>query len=459
MFILSPAAWAERQFATVQLGDVRRPVRAVDLAARLMRNPSASLPQQMGSRKALKAAYRLLNEEDVTYAALMQPHWEQTRQEAQQQEVVLLVQDTTQVDYTHHPTTTGLGPVGTGRGQGFLLQTVLAVVPDSQQVLGIAHQEPFVRQAAPSGETREQRSQRPRESQVWTRAVHGIGAPPPGHRWVHVGDRYSDIFAFLQACRQHDTDLVVRAAQNRRIQTPHGQATHLLTFARHLPLQGEQDLELSARHDQPARRARVRLSFSPVTLQPPRREGPGQVPLALWVLRVWEVGRVPAGVEKLEWILLTSVPLRTVADGWERVAWYRCRWLVEEYHQCLKTGCSLEKRQLQEGLGLWRLLGFLSPLAVRLLQLREWARRNPEQLAHTVLPQAVVEVVALLAHLPAEALTVRAFWQQVAQLGGYLGRRGDGPPGWKTLWRGWLHVQTLLEGIQLASQLSPPSCG
>lgn len=455
MFVLSPAEWANEQFATVQLGDIRRTPRAVDMATRMMRNPSASLPQQMGHPAALKAAYRLLNEEEVTFAALLQPHWDRTRAAAGHHSVVLFVQDTTHVDYTQHPKTTDLGPIGDGRGQGFLLQTVLAVVPAPRQVLGIAQQEPFLRQPALVGETRAERLKRPRESQAWTRAVTALGRPPRGSQWIHVGDRYSDIFDFLATCREQACDMLVRAGQNRRIVTPQGRATHLFSFARGLAAQDERTLPVPAHHGHPARDAQVRISFSPVTLRPPHRGGTGRAALRLWVVRVWEVGRVPKGEQRLEWILLTSVAVETLDDAWERVEWYRCRWLIEDYHQCLKTGCNLEQRQLQEGPDLFRILGFLSPIAVRLLQLREWARLNPDQLAHTVLPKELVAVIALLAQVPADSLTVGAVWRHIAQQGGYQGRRGDGPPGWQTLWRGWLYVQTLLDGVQLAAQLPP----
>jgi hypothetical protein len=133
--------------------------------------------------------------------------------------------------------------------------------------------------------------------------------------------------------------------------------------------------------------------------------------------------------------------------------------VVEDYHQCLKTGCSMEERQLQDGEGLMRLLGFLAPAAVRLLQLREIARLNPERLATQALPEELVKVVALLAGVSPKTLTVGDLWRQVAQLGGYLSRRRDGPPGWKTLWRGWLYIQTLLEGVHLAARLPPLKCG
>src|SRR6266536_4276819 len=123
--VVSPAEWADHTFAAVDLGDERRDRRAVSMAASLMRHPDASLPQQLHASSALKAAYRLLNEEDVTHAALSQPHWDTTRQRAPREDLVLLIQDTTEIDHTHHPKTEGLGPSGNGRGRGYLLQTVL----------------------------------------------------------------------------------------------------------------------------------------------------------------------------------------------------------------------------------------------------------------------------------------------------------------------------------------------
>ena len=158
----------------------------------------------------------------------------------------------------------------------------------------------------------------------------------------------------------------------------------------------------------------------------------------------------PEGVEGLEWILLTSVP----TAAWERVDWYRARWIVEDYHQGLKTGCSIEERHLQSYEALRRLLGFLAPAAVRLLQLRAVARETPERLASEFLPTDLVQVVAALAKVPAAELTAQQGWFAIARRGGYLRRRSSGPPGWKTLWKGWFYVQTLLEGVHLASRLS-----
>ena len=134
--LLSPQQWAKHTFGSAHLGDQRRTQRAVEIAASIARHPGASLPRQMPDEAALHAAYRFLQNPHVSYEQLMRPHLKQTREAAGQESQVLLIQDTTDVDYQAHPTTTGLGPIGTGSHQGFLLQTVLAVLPDSREVLG-----------------------------------------------------------------------------------------------------------------------------------------------------------------------------------------------------------------------------------------------------------------------------------------------------------------------------------
>src|SRR5947209_12285551 len=125
--ILSALQWAEDTFGSVHLGDARRTQRAVAIA----QHPAASLPAQMPDEAALEATYRFLQTPDVTYEQLIGPHVAQTREQASKQQQVLLIQDTTEVDYQQHPTTTGLGPIGNGTHHGYLLQSVLAVVPES----------------------------------------------------------------------------------------------------------------------------------------------------------------------------------------------------------------------------------------------------------------------------------------------------------------------------------------
>src|SRR5215469_16712642 len=195
--VLDPKSWAEHTFGSVHLHDLRRTRRAVQAATNLAENPLGSLPAQMHTWKETKALYRLLDEPDVTFAALMEPHLQQSREQANASRVVLLVQDTTDIDLSHRHKISGVGQIGNERGRGFFVQTVLAVRPQSREVPGCMAQEPFVRIPAPEGEQRHHRLKREtRESDVWIRQVHTIGTPAAGTIWVHVGDRGADRFPF-----------------------------------------------------------------------------------------------------------------------------------------------------------------------------------------------------------------------------------------------------------------------
>ncbi len=452
--LLNPKSWAEQTFGGVQLHDLRRTRRAIQAATNLAENPLGSLPAQMHTWKETKALYRLLDEPDVTFAALMQPHLHQTREHANGSPVVLMVQDTTDIDLSHRHKISGVGQIGNERGRGFFVQTVLAVLPQSREVLGCMAQEPFVRIPAPDGEQRYQRRKREeRETDVWMRQVSAIGTPDPGCLWVHVGDRGADMFPFFQACQATQTHFLVRAAQNRRIEESEEEIRYSLMRARSWPSQVSRPFEVPARHGHQARSTHLQLSFGQMTLLPPRHEPrASKEPLTVWVIRVWEE-QAPEGEEPLEWILLSSVPTRTLEQAWERVDWYGYRWLVEDYHQCLKSGCRIEQRQLQTVDGLIRLLGLLSPLAVRLLQIRADARSQPERSAQEVIEPLMLAVVAQRSGQSPATMTIGSFWIEVARLGGYLARSHDGPPGWRTIWKGWLSLQTFLEGVHFAFHL------
>ncbi len=417
-------------------------------------NPSVSLLAQKGSWGEGMALYRLLDQCDVTFEGLMQPHWQQTRERLSAQPVVLLVQDGTELDLSSHHKLMGLGPLGKGTTRGLLLQTMLAVLPESRAVLGCAGQEIFVRQPIPAGETRSKRRQRAeRETDVWMRQVSCLGSVAPSTLAVHVGDRGADLFGFFEACQATRTHFLVRVARHRRLDPEEEPQQYLIEQIRAWQATESRRFRVPAGHGRSARQTVVQLACGAVTILPPRLEKRyGPDPLSLWAIRVWEE-QPPDGEDPLEWLLLTSVPPITQRDAWEHVGWYECRWVVEDSHQCLKTGCRIEARQMHTADRLIRLLGLLSPLAVRLLQLRDLSRREPERPAYEIVQADLLAVVATQTGCSPTSMTMATFWQTVARMGGYLARRRDGPPGWKTLWAGWLRAQTLLEGVHLASQL------
>jgi hypothetical protein len=258
----------------------------------------------------------------------------------------------------------------------------------------------------------------------------------------------------MRACRENRCHFLIRAYENRKILTPEGKKDYLIDYARQLPAQEECCLHLKAGHGHPARDAQVKMAFCPIQIASHwlDRTGPS---LDAWIIRVWEENPPEVIEEPVDWYLLTSVPTETLEQAWERVKWYACRWLVEDFHQCLKTGCQVETHRLQSKNRLLRLLGLLSPVAVYLLSLRERARLEPDRPAQEVVEADLLRLIAHLSHLEPNAINLQTFWRLVAQQGGYLGRKRDGPPGWKSLWTGWLYLQDLLTGFQLAKSLGP----
>lgn len=460
--VASSAQWAADTFRAAAFGDRRLTRRLVTTAAAIAANPEASLPRQLADPAALHGAYRLFANDAVTFDAILAPHLAQTRAAATGG-TVLLVQDQTTLDCSAHPATTGLGPIGAGAGHGLHVQTMLAVRPDPREPLGVLGAEVWTRPTDADHppartETSAQRAKRERESAVWGQLVARAGAPPPDTTWVHVADRGGDGFGFFAACRDSGAAMLARVVQNRCITDAEAVPGYLVATLRAQPAADHRPLHLPARHGQPARDTTVAVSWTALTLKPPvhtPRTQPTPAPIPAWAVRVWEPDPPAAGAEPVEWLLVTTVPVVTVDDAWERRDWYTARWMIEDYHQCLKTGCGAETSQLRDAAPLRRRLAILLPVAVRLLRLRALGRTQPDRPATDLAPPLAIALLA--ARLRREpATTAGALLGQVARLGGHQGRRRDGPPGWRTLWRGWFELDTLCTGAHLAAALPDP---
>jgi hypothetical protein len=461
--------WAEEQFGQCDLKDKRRTERLVQVAASALCHPSGSLPEQTGDAADLKAAYRLFGCEEATFEEIVAPHWAQTRQRPPG--VYLVLNDTTEVDFGIRRKLRGMGRTGNGGGWGFLLHSALVVGNESEAIFGLAGQKIRYRQPAPKKENSTQRLKRDRESVLWGQVIDQIGPPPEGVRWVHVMDRGADNFEVYCHCRQQQADWVVRVTQKQRSALVNGQSMSLKQHLRTLPSCGTYELRLRARaaqpqrghkparKAQPARTAKVEVRFGPLQIPFPKQKSPylkglPSIPIPMWVVQAVEVDP-PKDVEQVEWVLLTSLPVASFDDAWRMLAYYEKRWLIEEYHKALKMGCRVQSRQLQSKEGLERITGLLSVVAVRLLQLKSAARTNPDCPARQLVPLFWIKML-LAARKRTKltvAMTIREFYREVAKLGGFLGRKSDGEPGWITIWRGWQRLYMLIHGAELAQTI------
>jgi len=455
--------WVEDQFGRCKFGNSLRTKRLQKVANAMLSCPEKSLPQQNQEWADLKAAYRLFDNEHVTFDTVAGPHWKQTRQTKPGR--YLLVSDTTDINHYSHPATTGLGMLGDGKGRGMQLHNCLVYNCDDKLIEGIAGALVYYRSNAPKNETRTQRLNRIRESNLWGNLVDKVGAAPDGSQWIHVFDRGGDNFEAMCHIRLTECDWIIRAAKlERNVITESGKKMPLKKAIDSAKLLGCYELDLRSRSGMKARTANMSVSAAKVTFPTPihrsewvKQCGIGELEMNVVVV---EETHAPKGVTPIRWILLTSLPVETFDDAWQVIEDYENRWLVEEYHKVIKSGCSMEMHALRTADRLEALIGLISVIGTRLFQLKLIGRSQKAAKARTHVPSNWLKGLKLARpKVKLTEITVYEFFRQLAKLGGFLGRKGDGEPGWQTVWRGFQKLQILLDGMRLAGAFKRPKPG
>jgi hypothetical protein len=378
-----PGDWAEEEFGGAELGDERLSKRLVDLGRCFYARPGTSIPQACDSRARTKAAYRLLMNEKVNLDAILVPHREATMRRIAQESVVLAVQDTSSFNYSSHPQTEGLGPIGSSLPtgpQGILMHDTLAFTPAGVP-LGMIDVEVWARDPQEYGK-KHKRHDLPieqKESSRWLRsyqAAAAVQAACPETTLVSVGDREADIYdLFVMASRDpKGPRLLVRARQDRLV------ADGQERLWSHLEGQAATSVrirQIPRSHKAPAREATLEIRFAAVTLSPPvnRRTLPQ---LDMWAVLVSEID-APEDTEPLEWMLLSTHPVATVDEAVEKLDWYAKRWGIEIFHKILKSGCRIEERQLAAVPRLENCLAIDLVAAWRIFHLTMIGRQDPDQ--------------------------------------------------------------------------------
>lgn len=459
-------SWAIAEFAEAELGDARRTQRLIHLATVLARQPMMGLPEACGSPAELKAMYRFFDNEAIAPAEILASHVSATYERAVRVPRVLAVQDTTEVEWTAHPATRGLGPLGSPAQQGLMVHSTLAFTPE-RVPLGLVAQEVWARDPEKVGQraTRKQRPIAAKESYKWLRSLAAVNEARhecPGTHFVSVGDREADVYDLFVAERVEGVDLLVRAAWDRRVahEERYLWATVLAQpvaeiFPVHVPRHGAH----------PARTAVLTLRFGAVELCPPGHRRAERLPsVTIWTVHVVEE-YPPAGVEPLEWLLLTTWGVPSSIEAQECVEWYACRFGIEVWHKVLKSGCRIEARQLESAARLHRCLTLFSVIAWRIVYATMLSRTLPALPCTVLLAleewQALYCATHHTATPPATPPTLHETVHWIARLGGFLGRPGDGEPGVTALWRGFQHLADLTRMYALlrSPTLSAPNVG
>jgi hypothetical protein len=440
---------ASAMLATARFPDRRLHQRAVAFLGQKLGRPRDSIARGAATAADAKGVYRLLENPRVEASMVWKPVHDYGARGMAGHRRVLCVQDTTALMFPTLEATSGLGTLSLPREEALLMHSALALRPNGH-VVGLVHNEVWARPVEEFGKSadRKTRSIDEKESGKWLRGI--AAASRQRDRWspatelVHVCDGEGDIHEVFQDIVDRGQAAVIRHARTRNVAGEH--ATSRGTVAAR-PVLARLTIPVPRNKQQPRRTARVEVRSAQVTLRPATKH-PGRRPLTLGLVWVHEP-RAPKGVEALDWLLWTTLPVRTASQCKRVVRYYKLRWRIEDFHKVLKEGCRIERSQLKTAERIETLLAFSCAAAVFLLQLTHWARTEPHAPCTRVLTEAQWRVLWEYSHRERappglRPPTMREAVRLIGRLGGHLGRKCDGMPGIKTLWQGWRDLQLLV---------------
>lgn len=448
----SPEDWVEEEFGNADLGDGRLNKRLLNITRDFYARPQASIPQACQSRARTKAVYRFLEHPHTSIDKIFQSHYESTLNRVRKEKIVLAVQDTTHLNYTAHPATENLGPLSfIAKGHiGLHVHDTLAFSVEGTP-LGLLDVQCWARDPKQFGK-KKRRNQLPieqKESYKWLKSYQKVIAAQKrcsDTLLVSVGDREADVYELFDSALSNPSHprVLIRAIQNRALEN---EQCHLWEKLIQQPISGIQEIKIPRKKNRKARIARLAVRFSRVTLKPPQLK-PHLKPLTVWAVYAREED-APADVEPLEWMLLTTLEVSSFAQAIEKLSWYSIRWGIEVYHRTLKSGCKIEERQLGNAERIESCLAIDMVIAWRIMHLTKLGRETPDVPCTVFFEQeqwkALVAYITRNPVTPKQPPTLREATRMVASLGGFLGRKGDGEPGTKSLWLGLQRLDDLTE--------------
>jgi len=444
-------AWIDSELAVLDLADLRLDRRARILLERFASKPSLSIPAACNGNDAeTNAAYRFFDNDKVDDYEILRAHRYATMERMRAFPVVLVAQDTTELDFTRpNEVVTDAGPLTYESQLGFHTHAQVVFTPE-RLCLGTIDATTWGRDPGEFGKSKEKRTKpiQAKESFRWVQGYEYVCMVaeqlPTTTQVVSVADAESDIYecfaAALPGVGPRRADWIVRACQFDRCLAPNQEPAQLLQRLRHRQPLGTLTLKVTRKKGRTARTAQLEVRATTVTLKPPQRPADQARLPAVTLNAVWlRETKAPPGEEPVEWLLLTSLPVTTFEQACRVAEYYACRWQIEIYFKVLKSGCQVEKLQLETADRLKPCLALYMIVAWRVLYVTMLGRECPELSCDALFAEEEWKAVWTVQKgepLPPRAPSLRVFLQLVGALGGHLGKPWDGPLGPKRMWIG-----------------------
>jgi len=439
--------WSETEFNTIDLGDKRNNARAIKIAEAIAKNPQSSIPQSCEDWAETIGTYRFYSNESFTHHDLIQPHYDSTEERIRVSDspVILCIQDTTELDFNGQQTK-GLGRLSYDAQRGMYVHPTLCVTPE-RLPLGITDSWMWARGKS---KAEDQKTPQIKESLRWQEGYERVAEMAercPDQKLVYIADREGDLYELMERADQLNTpaDWLIRAKHNRSLP----EQKKLWDEVEKEPVLSKITFIKPRKKGEKSRKIIQEIKVLRYTLHPK-----GKTAIEMTLVQAKEINP-PKGTKPIVWRLLTNRRVDNVAQALEILDWYRCRWEIEMFFDVLKVGCKVEKLQLDTKERIEKALMMYMIVAWRVMYLMRLGRTCPELPADLVFDPLEWKSSYLLNKqaLPEGIPTINNVIRNLAMLGGFLGRKSDGEPGTKSIWKGFQRIQDCIYGIQLAKEI------
>lgn len=468
---MSKTSWIIEETKGLKLGDKRLEKRLGDLIKKLSNSSSNSIPRSCGGWSETIAAYRFFNNKNVTSKEILSPHEESTLSRIKEEKIVLILQDTTDISYSNRKPIKEMGHLKSAESQGLYLHPSIAVTPE-KLCLGVVDAQIWSREKIGIKEQRKEKPIEEKESYRWLKGyniANEIARNCEKTKIINVSDREGDIYEVLEKTPSESNKAywLIRSSINRRIVSD-SQVAKLHDLVKSGNPIGQIKFELPEgkiykrcySYQRTPRKSRIvtqQIKISTTELTPPKRKGKKLSPIPVNIIHCEEI---TAGKkqEKIEWFLITSVPVKDLETAKKVINWYLCRWQIETFFKVLKSGCVIEKLQLKSLKGITNSIALYLIIAWRILYLAMLPRIHPQIKCNEVFAKEEWQSVYVLFNNtppPKNPPNAEDIILMIAQLGGFLNRKSDKNPGVKTLWIGLQRLHDLSLAWNAFNSLPP----
>jgi hypothetical protein len=462
--------WVKNEFKTVGIRNERLVNRLENIISKLTENAECSMPQAFENPKDIKALYRFLENDNAEAIEILNAHKRQTIERTNGHDTILLIQDTTSLNYKKAARIKGMGIAGThDNSKGLIMHTTLAFSTEGIP-LGTLSEDIWTRnpnekgnKSCKNGRNNSHKFETSdKESIKWINGFHNsIQGVSKDIRAVTICDREADMYKLFYEIILNKRDFVIRiGGKKRRIS---GEAKLLDNEIVNKTVDGQITVQVprNTKSKIPPRDATLNIKYFPVTIFAPSNkvEFKGMPPLNLYTVLAEEIN-VPAGLEPIKWLLMTNIPVITVEEAYEKIKWYKHRWKIERFHHILKSGCQIEKLHMEDIEDLKKAIAMYTVVAWRLSWLTYMSRIKPDVTCENALSrdewQALYCVINNTNKTCEKPPSLKDALIMIAKLGGFMARKSDGDPGVKVIWRGLRKLSNIMIGWNIAKMLSSP---